>query len=131
MRAFDEEDTEYTRDVGEEQYDREEDSMPISHIVLKREIERPIHVKVEAAIGAESTYLKFYAVRTPERVSYCFIDTLEPDAVLDTLEEKFEEGLLHEVEDFFKGRGRNISNPDLFHMKLSAVVGNEAPRRDL
>ena len=120
--AFDEplglaEDTE-----EEEDYDPEEDAMPTLHVVIRREIKEPHHVIIEATIGEDSTFIKFWQDSYPERFHYCFLDTLEPDMVLNTLENKFRKGLFYGVEDFFIKYGRDISDEVRFRLKLDAVV---------
>ena len=50
------------------------------------------------------------------------MDTLDPEMILNTLEGKFEQGLLEEVEEFFDKYGRSISDPVKFRMKLDAIV---------
>lgn len=109
-------------DLGEEEYDAEEDALPTVQIVIRRVVEKPKHVVIEATIGEESTFIKFYKPAYPEEFKFCFIDTLDPEMVLNTLEGKFSEGLLEEVEDFFDKYGRSISDPVKFRLKLDAVV---------
>jgi len=122
-RAFRDDDEDLDlEELADESYDPEEDAMPTVHIVQRRIIEDPIRVEIEATIGEESTFIKFFRLNNPERFKFCFIDTLDPEMVLNTLETKFNDGLLEEVEDFFEKYGRSISDPVKFRLKLDAVV---------
>jgi hypothetical protein len=114
-------------DIGElvdEEYDADEDALPSTQIVIRRIVDKPISIQIEATIGEDSTFIKFWRTIRPESFKFCFLDTLDPDMILDTLEGKFENGLIEGVEDFFDKYGRTISDPVRFRLKLDAIVTN-------
>jgi len=123
-RSFgNDDDLDYDFDELEEpEYDAEEDAMPCVHTVIRRDVELPIPVKIEATVAEDNTYIKFYRPRNPDKFCFCFVDTIDPEMLLTTLENKFSEGLLEEVEDFFAKYGRSISDPVRFRIKLDAIV---------
>ena len=119
-RIFDDE-LEFDDDEDEE-FDPEEDAMPISQFVIRREVKKPDHVMIEATIGAESTFIKFWLAHQDDSFNFCFLDTIEPDMVLNALEQKFEAGLLQEVIAFFDTYGKYLKDPVNFRIKLDAIV---------
>lgn len=105
-----------------EQFDAEEDVVPTVQIVRRRVVDEPTRVLIEATISEENTYIKFWEARDPENSAFCFVDTIEPDTILDTLETKFEMGLFDEVAHFFRTKGRTIGDYTQFRIRLDAIV---------
>lgn len=125
-----------------EEYDPEEDAMPSESLVLKRRVEEDISgdiVIIEAQITRHDdqedgiTFLKLYKEGS-EKFSHCYVDTTDPELILDAMENYVRQGKMNDVAHFLSEDGRTISNPTTFRIKLDSTLGQgglEAEMKDL
>ena len=117
---------------NEENFDPEEDSLPSDTLVIKRDVEENVsgalfileaHITRHAAQDSGITWIKVYPSTTPEIYSHCYVDTTDPELILDAMENYIQAGRFSEVERFLDADGRAIGNPVTFRLKLDAALG--------
>ena len=128
---------------NEENFDPEEDSLPSDTLVIKRDVEENVsgalfileaHITRHAAQDSGITWIKVYPSTTPEIYSHCYVDTTDPELILDAMENYVRQGKMNDVAHFLSEDGRTISNPTTFRIKLDSTLGQgglEAEMKDL
>lgn len=118
-------------DVGEDYFDPDEDSMPSDILVLKRCVNPPsgpgwtIEAHITRSEGDEKgvTWIKLYDTNS-SNFSHCYVDTMDPELILNAMENYILNGRGVEVEAFLREEGRVAKDPVVFRMKMENVLGS-------
>jgi len=121
-------------DDGDGDYDDASDTPEVTMVTLTREVKEPIPVKIEATIS-ESHMTKIVCFRTDrggraaEEV-HCYVDSVDPEPILNALEIYIEQGRWSSIFAFFKEQGMVVLDPHVFRMKMDAVMGETCHASD-
>jgi len=124
-------------DDGDEDFDFDEalndrEEYAFEHETIRREVKEPMHVIVEAQIcgsvddSGEDTahsFIQLWHVLNEKNKLHFFIDTADPEPVLNALEQRLADGEFHAVRNFIKTTGHTVRDPIEFRLKLDAVLG--------
>lgn len=104
--------------------------MPSDILTLKREVECPDGrmVCIEANITKHEdnegiTWVKFFEKLDPKNYSHCYVDTLNPELILNAIENMLRRGKGPELAAFLKEEGRVVLSPVTFRLKLETALG--------
>ena len=94
-------------------------------LIIQRHVKEPVDVTIEAQIGSESTFISIkrntLATINKPLQAHMFVDTLDPEPILNALESKFEQGGYHVIMNFLKGEGNTIRDPIELRLKLDTM----------
>jgi len=106
--------------------------MPSNTLVMRRKIEENVsgdpyiidaHITRHDDEGKGITWIKLYHANFPENYSHCYVDTMNPELILDAMENYVRAGKFAEVENFLQQDGRALGNPVTFRLKLDSALG--------
>jgi len=97
---------------------------------LTRDVECPDSrtVCIEAHITKSAdnegiTWVKFYEKMDPRNFTHCYIDTMDPELILNCIEDALRNGKGPQLAAFFREEGRVALSPVVFRMKLETALG--------
>lgn len=117
----------------DDEYDDDDGSDDVSQVneidctkgvvaTFNREIREPMHVIIEGYITeSDMTYISLYHVLNEKAKCYMWIDTREPEVVLNALEEYVREGYFWNILKFIEKEGRSIRDPVELRLKLDII----------
>jgi len=117
---------------GDEDDDFSEREYHFEQEIIRREVLEPMHLIIEAQVSAGCTedeqadlytFVQFWHVLDPKHRYHFFIDTGEPETVINALERRFSDGQFHAVRNFIKKKGKTIRDPLEFRLQLDAELG--------
>lgn len=111
-------------EVGAGDFDDETDIPNIDQLVLERTVSDPL-VQITATISEDHVSFIQCNRASPEESCHCYVDTTDPEFILNALERHIADGGWRKVVQFFQRDGRTISDPVTFRLKFDAVM-NEA-----
>ena len=121
---FDDEEIEGFTGDEEDEFDPEDDTLPVLFINLKRHVADPEPIELESSTSETGmSKISFWKSRDPKHVYHCYLDAPDPGMILDTLELRFSEGGFHDVVSFLNDQGRTISDPLIFRLQLDGYLG--------
>ena len=93
-------------------------------LILHREVQDPMHVKIEAHVQKDGTFIKFWHVPRGERAfHHMYLDSMEPEPILNALVQRIEEGRFSGLVSFINTVGKAIRDPIEFRLKLDSYMG--------
>jgi hypothetical protein len=95
-------------------------------LVLHREVSEPMHVKIEAHVSKDGTFIKFWHVLRDEKFYHVFLDCMEPEPILNAMVQRFEQGKFRQMITFIEEVGKAIRDPIEFRLKLDSYMGATA-----
>jgi len=106
------------------EYDDASDTKEVVMVTLTREVKEPIPVRIEATIS-ESHMTKIVCYRTDRSKEevHCYVDSVDPEPILNALEIYISQGRWSSIFAFFKEQGMVVLDPQIFRMKMDAVMG--------
>jgi len=83
-----------------------------------------MHVRIEAHITGESTYITIKRINPGKRQQdiSMFVDTIDPEPLVNALETKLEAGLYWAIFQFMSNEGKTIRDPIELRLKLDSEV---------
>ena len=117
--CFDEEPNE----MGEDS-EYAEDEYGDTSFIIQREVKNPMHVKIEAQVRSSGTFIKFWHVsRGADNFHWCFVETIDPEPLVNAIEQRLNDGMFFPIVQFIKESGRTIRDPVEIRLKMDSALG--------
>lgn len=69
------------------------------------------------------TWIKFYYQDDEQKMGHCFVDTIDPDIILDAIEGYLANGKFSQLLSFLESEARTAADPISFRVLMEDVLG--------
>lgn len=120
--------------AAEDTFDPDEDVMPSDTMIIRKEVDtadgRVSVIEAQITTNSEApngiTWIKLYEKAVPDIFLNFYVDTLNPELILNAIENYYAQGKGPEVAKFILSEGKSVRNPVEFRLKLEATLGSVA-----
>jgi hypothetical protein len=110
-------------DIGDPDYNEEEDTPNVNQFVHTRKVDGPVPVIIQATTTGDMTMITVRRRDYPDKQVSCYVDTPEISVILDSLQAHLNLGRYMEYANFIKELGHVVHDPINFRMQMDATLG--------